>query len=156
MKNLSIDREINLLKALFFFFGFQIMSWVPRFPEVKANLHLTNGEFGSLVSIAAIGNIAAQIIVGHLVHKYGARWILHIAAFSLAICLGFLTNVSSSFLFLIFIIIQGASISAFHVSINSQGFHFQDRTADAGCNPFKWVLEQWRTYYINSCRLYGQ
>lgn len=128
MKNLSIEREINLLKTLFFFFGFQIMSWVPRFPEVKANLHLTNGEFGSLVSIAAIGNIAAQIIVGHLVHKYGARWILHTAAFCLAICLGFLTNVSSSFLFLIFIIIQGASISAFHVSINSQGFHFQDRT----------------------------
>jgi hypothetical protein len=29
---------------------------------------------------------------------------------------------------LIFIIIQGGAISAFHISINSQGFHFQDRT----------------------------
>ena len=128
MKTLSTSRELNLLKTLFFLFGFQIMSWIPRFPEVKANLGLSNGEFGSLVSLGAIGNIISQIIVGHLVHKYGARWILFSAAFSLAICLSALTNATSSFVFLIFIAIQGAAISAFHVSINSQGFHFQDRT----------------------------
>jgi MFS family permease len=66
--------------------------------------------------------------VGHLVHKYGARWILHIGALSLAISLAFLTHSTSSILFLVFIIIQGGAISAFHISINSQGFFFQDRT----------------------------
>ena len=128
MKSLSTSRELTLLKTLFFLFGFQIMSWVPRFPEVKANLQLTNGEFGSLVSLGAIGNIISQIIVGHLVHKYGARWILYVAALSLGVCLSVLTNATSSFVFVIFIAIQGAAISAFHVSINSQGFHYQDRT----------------------------
>jgi MFS family permease len=62
------------------------------------------------------------------VHKYGARWILHIGALSLAISLAFLTHSTSSILFLVFIIIQGGAISAFHISINSQGFFFQDRT----------------------------
>lgn len=104
------------------------MSWVPRFPEVKANLGLTNGEFGSIVSMGAIGNLVALLTVGHLVHKYGARWILHIGSFLLGISLIFLTHSTSSLLFLIFIIIQGGAISAFHISINSQGFHFQDRT----------------------------
>lgn len=104
------------------------MSWVPRFPEVKANLGLTNGEFGSIVSMGAIGNLVALLTVGHLVHKYGARWILHIGSFLLGISLIFLTHSTSSILFLIFIIIQGGAISAFHISINSQGFHFQDRT----------------------------
>jgi len=125
---LTHQKELNLLKALFFIFGFQIMSWVPRFPEVKANLHLSNGEFGSIVSLGAIGNIVSQIIVGHLVHKYGARWIMHVAAFFLAVSLISLTNTNSSLFFLVFIVIQGAAISAFHVSINSQGFHYQDRT----------------------------
>ena len=128
MKTISTDREIKLLKILFFLFGIQIMSWVPRFPEVKANLHLSNGEFGSIVSFAAIGNLISQLIVGHLVHKYGARWILYTAATFLGLSLVVLTNTSSSFIFLIVIIIQGAAISAMHVSINSQGFHFQDRT----------------------------
>lgn len=104
------------------------MSWVPRFPEVKANLKLTNGEFGSIVSMGAFGNLMALLTIGHLVHKYGARWILHIASLLLAISLIFLTHSTSSFLFLFFIIIQGAAISAFHISINSQGFFFQDRT----------------------------
>jgi MFS family permease len=104
------------------------MSWVPRFPEVKANLKMTNGEFGSIVSMGALGNLVALLTVGHLVHKYGARWILHIGALSLAISLAFLTHSTSSILFLVFIIIQGGAISAFHISINSQGFFFQDRT----------------------------
>ena len=127
-KSINVEQELNLIKALFFLFGLLIMSWVPRFPEVKANLQLTNGEFGSLVSMGAIGNLIALLTVGHLVHKYGARWMLHIGAFMLGISLVFLTHSTSSLLFLVFIMIQGGAISAFHISINAQGFHFQDRT----------------------------
>jgi MFS family permease len=127
-ENIDVKDELNLIKALFFLFGLLIMSWVPRFPEVKANLNLTNGEFGSIVSMAAIGNLVALLAIGHLVHKYGARWILHIGALLLAVSLSFLTHSTSSIVFLISIIIQGGAISAFHISINSQGFFFQDRT----------------------------
>ena len=128
MKILSTDREINLLKTLFFLFGIQIMSWVPRFPEVKANLQLSNGQFGSLLSLGSVGNLTSLIIVGHLVHKFGARQIMRIAALVMALSLSFLTHSTSSLLFFIFIVLQGASISAFHICINTQGFHFQDRT----------------------------
>ena len=127
-KSLAIEQELNLIKALFFLFGLLIMSWVPRFPEVKANLKLTNGEFGSLVSMGALGNLVALLTIGHLVHKYGARWILQISSLCLGISLVFLTHSTSSFVFLIFIIIQGGAISAFHIAVNAQGFFFQDRT----------------------------
>ena len=127
-KDLAVEQELNLIKGLFFLFGLLIMSWVPRFPEVKANLQLTNGEFGSLVSMGAIGNLVALLTVGHLVHKYGARWMLHAGSLLLAISLVFLTHSTSSLVFLVFIILQGLAISAFHISINAQGFHFQDRT----------------------------
>jgi MFS family permease len=125
---IDVKHELNLIKALFFIFGLLIMSWVPRFPEVKANLKLTNGEFGSIVSMGAIGNLVALLTVGHLVHKYGARWILHIGALTLSVSLIFLTHSTSSIVFLVFVILQGGAISAFHISINSQGFYFQDRT----------------------------
>jgi MFS family permease len=127
-QNIDVKHELNLIKGLFFLFGLLIMSWVPRFPEVKVNLNLTNGQFGSIVSMGAFGNLVALLTVGHLVHKYGARWILHIGALLLAVSLAFLTSSTSSLLFLIFIIIQGGAISAFHISINAQGFFFQDRT----------------------------
>jgi MFS family permease len=127
-KGIDFKHELNLIKALFFVFGLLIMSWVARFPEVKANLQLTNGEFGSILSMGAVGNIVALITIGHLVHKYGARWILHISSAFLAVSLVFLTHSTSSLVFVISIIIQGSAISAFHIAINAQGFFFQDRT----------------------------
>jgi MFS family permease len=127
-KGIDFKHELNLIKALFFVFGLLIMSWVARFPEVKANLQLTNGEFGSILSMGAVGNIVALITIGHLVHKYGARWILHISSAFLAVSLVFLTHSTSSIVFVISIIIQGSAISAFHIAINAQGFFFQDRT----------------------------
>jgi MFS family permease len=78
--------------------------------------------------MGAVGNILALLTVGHLVHKYGARWMLYGAAALLAISLSFLTHTTSSLVFLVSIIIQGAAISAFHISINTQGFFYQDRT----------------------------
>ena len=125
---LSQEKELNGLKVIFFLFGLSIMSWVPRFPEVKAHLGLSNGEFGSLISLGSIGNAAALLTVGHFVHKYGAKRIMQAAATGLAISIIALTQTTSSFIFLIFIIVQGTSISAFHISINSQGFNFQDRS----------------------------
>ena len=128
MKNLNSNRELNYLKLIFFLFGFLIMSWLPRFPEVKANLALSNGEFGSIVSLSAVGSLVALFTVGHLVHNFGAKLVMRIAAVSMAISLILLTNTSSTLVFLICIIIHAAGISAFHVSINAQGFSFQDRT----------------------------
>ena len=104
------------------------MSWLPRFPEVKANLALSNGEFGSLISFSAVGSLVALFTAGHLVHNYGAKLVMRIATVSMAISLILLSNTSSTLVFLISITIHAIGISAFHVSINAQGFSFQDRT----------------------------
>jgi MFS family permease len=125
---LSQEKELTSLKVIFFMFGLSIMSWVPRFPDVKANLGLSNGEFGSLISLGVFGNVAALLTVGHLVHKFGAQLMMRVSTLAFSTSIIILTQTSSSFVFLIFMIIQGAGISAFHISINAQGFNFQDRT----------------------------
>jgi fucose permease len=128
VKNLDSNRELNYLKLIFFLFGFLIMSWLPRFPEVKENLALSNGEFGSLISFSAVGSLVALFTAGHLVHNYGAKLVMRIATVSMALSLIVLSNTSSTLVFLISITIHAIGISAFHVSINAQGFSFQDRT----------------------------
>jgi len=125
---LSQEKELTGLKVIFFMFGLSIMSWVPRFPDVKANLGLSNGEFGSLISLGVFGNVAALLTVGHLVHKFGAQLMMRVSTLAFSTSIIILTQTSSSFVFLIFMIIQGAGISAFHISINAQGFNFQDGT----------------------------
>jgi MFS family permease len=124
---LTQEKELNGLKVIFFLFGLSIMSWAPRFPEVKAHLGLSNGEFGSLISLGAIGNAFALLTVGHLVHKYGARLMMQISTVVFSLSIIVLSHTTSSLIFLVFMMLQGAGISAFHISINSQGFNFQDR-----------------------------
>ena len=49
------------------------MAWVPRFPELKENLSLSNGPFGSILTTGAIGAFLGLLTVGHIVHKYGVK-----------------------------------------------------------------------------------
>ncbi len=128
MKVLSPRKELIHLRILFFLFGLGIMSWVPRYPEVKAGLGLDNGAFGSLISSGAIGSVVSLLTVGHVVHTIGVRKVLHVASFFLMATLIVLSHTHSAVIFFFANILFLASISAFHISINSQGFNFQDRT----------------------------
>jgi MFS family permease len=128
MSPLKAKKELIYLRILFFSFGLGIMSWVPRFPEVKAALHLTNGGFGSLISTGSLGSVISLLTVGHIVHRIGVKKVLHVASFFLMVTLIILSSTHSSLIFFFTNIVFGASISAFHISINAQGFNYQDRT----------------------------
>ena len=127
MKTLTAKSELIYLRILFFTFGLGIMSWVPRFPEVKEALNLTNGGFGSLISTGALGSLISLLTVGHVVHRIGVKKVLHAASFFLMATLVILTTVDSPLIFFFANIAFGAAISAFHISINAQGFNYQDR-----------------------------
>jgi len=113
------------LAALFFLFGFGIIAWVPRFPEVKQNLHLDNGQFGTLISASAIGSIVSLLTVGHLVHRFGTRKALTTSATLLFGSIALIAHLTSTWQFLLAVIALGAGISAFHISVNGQAFHEQ-------------------------------
>ena len=121
-------REKKLIHILFLCFGFGIMAWIPRFPEVKSNLGLENGAFGSLMSTGSIGAFLGLLTVGHIIHKYGALRVTVTAILILFTSLSLLVHVHSSLIFLILSITFGFGITAVHVSLNSHSFHFLERS----------------------------
>lgn len=114
-----------MLGALFFLFGFSIIAWVPRFPEIKHNLNVSNGEFGTLLSVSAIGSLVALLTVGQLVHRYGARVLMLTSATLLFGSIATIVHLTSTWQFAFCNMAFGAGVSAFHISINSQGLHEQ-------------------------------
>jgi MFS family permease len=127
---LSISDEKRYVGIIFFLFAVQIMSWVPRFPEVKENLGLSNGEFGTYLSLGSVGAIIALISTGHLVQKYGSKRILMISAFAMCVAIATISHLQSTPLFILFNMANGAAISAFNIAINAQAFHAQDRAGE--------------------------
>jgi len=119
--------EYKTLVKLFFLFGFGIMSWIPRFPDFKDRLGLTNGQFGSIISLGNVGGFISLLTVGHIVHKLGSYKVLIVSSSSLYVGFILLANISSSLIFIPVIVSVGFAISAFHISINSQAFDSQTR-----------------------------
>ena len=114
------------LAALFFIFGFGIIAWVPRLPEVKANLHLDNGQFGTALSLGAIGSILSLLTTGHLVHRFGTRKSLIVSATILFGSISLIGHMASVWQFIIVNIAFGAGVSAFNICVNSQAFYEQE------------------------------
>ena len=127
---LSVSDEKKYVGLLFFFFAVEIMSWVPRFPEVKANLGLSNGEFGTYLSFGSVGAVLALLSSGHFVHKFGARKVLIISTVTMCLAIGAVVHLQSALIFIFVNIINGASISFFNTALNAQAFHAQDRAGE--------------------------
>jgi fucose permease len=127
---LSVNDEKKYIGILFFLFAVQIMSWVPRFPEVKANLDLSNGEFGTYLSLGAVGSIVAMLSSGHFVHKLGAKPVLIISTLSMCLSISIVVHLQSTPVFIIVNMINGGSIAAFNIALNAQAFHAQDRAGE--------------------------
>ena len=121
--------EYKTLTKLFFLYGFGVMSWIPRFPDFKAQLGLTNGQFGSIISLGNIGAFISLLTVGHIVHKLGSYKVLIASTCSLYLGLILIASTSSTLVFILFVILAGFSSSAFHISVNSQAFDSQTRNS---------------------------
>ena len=122
-----IKRDVALTKALFFLFGFGIMAWIPRFPELKAKLAVNNGLFGSMLSVAAFGSLIALLTIGHLVDHFGAKRVMLVGFTALTAGYISIVHVSNHELFIILNILVGFSISTIHIANNAQAFFDQDR-----------------------------
>ena len=130
MNTVKPATEYKLIQALFFVYAFLLMSWIPRFPEIKANLGLNLGGFGTLISTAALGGIVSLFFSGHLVHKYGIKRVILTNLWIMGAAYFFIVQTNSAGIFLICNIAIGWSSSAYHICINAQGFDAMQRVKD--------------------------
>lgn len=127
MRAISPKSESFQLQLLFFVFAIFIMAWVPRFPEVKANLGLSNGQFGTLISTGTLGALASLFLTGHIVHKFGTKIVILTNTFLMSAALISIVQTKSPTLFLIFNVILGWGISGYHIAVNAQAFNSIER-----------------------------
>jgi MFS family permease len=123
----NFSRKENLyLSAIFFYFGITIMSLAPRTPDLKANLAINNGTFGTLLSTASIGSLIMLLIGGQIVHVIGAKLALRIGMSIIALAFITLCHTHSPVVFLIANITAGVGISTYHIGSSGHTLHRQD------------------------------
>ncbi|WP_134089141.1 MFS transporter [Olivibacter sp. XZL3] len=73
--------RVRLAVSLFYFCqGLAFASWASRIPDIKASLHLSDGQLGSLLFALPLGQLATMVLSGTLVTKFGSKKVLIAAA----------------------------------------------------------------------------
>jgi MFS family permease len=118
--------ERNYLSLIFFLFGISIMSLAPRTPDLKSNLAVNNGTFGTLLGSVSIGSIIMLLIGGQIVHTIGAKRAMQIGSTVIALTYTVLVSTSSPIIFLFCNVLAGSGVSIFHIASSGHSLHRQD------------------------------
>jgi len=123
-------REKWALYLIFMPYGIGAMATISRFPEIQQNLHLSNGTFGTFLSLGSIGGLLSFITIGQLVDRIGVRPVMIASSVTMALSLGSVPHIHQGWIWLIANIVFGFSTTALHISVNSQGIHRQDEIGE--------------------------
>jgi len=130
LKSTFSKQERRALNYLFLPFGIGAMSTATRFPEIRDQLNINNGTFGTYLSLGAIGGVIAFILVGHLVHSIGVRPIIFISATGLFLSLGLVPHIQNAIFWLIVNILIAFFWVSFHIANNAQAIHRQEEVGE--------------------------
>ena len=97
--------------ALFLANGALFANAVPRFPEIKAGLALSNTEFGSAIAAYGLGALVLGLLAGYLVHRWGSTRIAPLSTIGICVNLVLLA-VAPSWLALAAILLIAGSLDA--------------------------------------------
>jgi MFS family permease len=76
-KQLSLRARWSL-PLIFFLMGVVSMAWVPRIPEIKNSLGLSDGQFGLVLISSSLGAVIGAQLAGQLIQRFGSRNVLRV------------------------------------------------------------------------------
>ncbi len=121
-------RARNALWASFFLLGFLGLAWVPRIPEIKTALGLSDGQFGIVLIASTIGSIPGAQLAGRAVHMYSSRLIVQIAGVLLPVGVFVVGSATSVQILVLGLFITGFNVAFMDIAINVQAVEIEKHT----------------------------
>ena len=129
-------RARNALWASFFLLGFLGLAWVPRIPEIKTALGLSDGQFGLVLLASTIGSIPGAQIAGRAVHMHSSKLIVQISGVLLPVGVFVVGSASSVQILVLGLFICGFNVSFMDIAINGQAVEIEKHTKGRWMSSF--------------------
>jgi MFS family permease len=119
-------KGFRLANTVFFFVsGFGYSSWASRIPNIKAQLGLSEAEFGAVLFAFPIGLMFTMPFTGKLLNKYSSRYCMLLGAVLFNIVLALPGFSAFVWQLVIILLIFGASRNILNLSMNAQALEIQ-------------------------------
>lgn len=124
------------VSALFFVNGAMFANWVPRIPDVKLGLGLTDGALGLAILGTGAGALLGSLAAGPLATRWGSRGVATTAGVALGALL-VLPGIAASWLALaLSLLVLGVCDSTMDVAMNADALLVQDGYGRSIVNTF--------------------
>ena len=114
------------VSALFVLSGFCFATWAARIPDIKATLHLSEGQLGQLLLALPAGSVVALPLAGWLTDTVGARRVVLSAAALYALTLPLLGLAPTTWWLAGGLALFGFGGDLLNISMNAQALDVQD------------------------------
>lgn len=108
------------LFAMFLLMGTVSMGWVPRIPEIKDAIGLSNGQFGFILLASTFGSVSGAQLGGRMIHTFGSRKVTQVAIFIMPIGLAGMGLANSALALVLALFTMGLGYSLMDICLNSQ------------------------------------
>lgn len=110
--------------SLFYFgMGLCFSSWASRIPTIKAALHLSDGELGTILFALPVGQLMMMVFSGKLVTRFGSHRTLPLAILLYAFSLTNIGLAQNSWQLALGLACFGISGNLTNISVNTQGVY---------------------------------
>ncbi|GII98918.1 fucose permease [Sediminihabitans luteus] len=130
----TVARARWSLLVLFAVMGLTFSSWLTRLPSIREDLDVTSTQLGSLLIVGAVGSLAAVIVTGAVVSRFGSRTVLYVTAVGNMVGFGILAlgvATGSVELFAVGAFLNGVCGAASNIPINLNGAIIEQRVGRA-------------------------
>lgn len=122
-KESYLNRIRWAVSSFYFAMGLCFSSWASRIPNIKADLHLSDGQLGTLLFAIPLGQLTMMFISGKLVTRFGSHRTLPIAIILYAISLTNIGLAHNSWQLGLGLALFGISANLTNISVNTQGVY---------------------------------
>ena len=110
--------------SMFYFgMGLCFSSWASRIPTIKADLHLSDGELGTILFALPVGQLTMMFFSGKLVTRFGSNLVLPFSALLYAISLTTVGLAQNAWQLALGLVCFGIFGNLTNISINTQGIY---------------------------------
>jgi MFS family permease len=129
-------RARNAIYSCFFLLGFLGLAWIPRIPEIKDSLNLSDGQFGLVLLASTVGSIPGAQIAGRAVHSYSSKLVVRIAGVFLPVGVFVIGMADTVQILLLGLFITGFNVALMDIAINGQAVEIEKHTKGRWMSSF--------------------